>query len=145
MYIWHNRAPILHRPPTLSTNGSTPQSTSGASKTISKYVCRKPCTYLAPTLTLPPNRRKLDSTWPTSLGVPTGASKMNSEAMVCSEHHAPILRQDYHYLQTDRNELPLKLCYLVVSSGASKTIYEPIVRLAQTMHLPCTDTNTISK
>jgi hypothetical protein len=29
--------------------------------------------------------------------------------------------------------------------GAAKTISEPMVRLAQTMHLSCTDTNTISK
>jgi hypothetical protein len=32
-----------------------------------------------------------------------------------------------------------------VPSGASKTIYEPMVRLTQTEHLSCTDTNTISK
>jgi hypothetical protein len=30
------------------------------------YVWRKPCTYLAPKLTLPPKRPKRDSTWPTS-------------------------------------------------------------------------------
>jgi hypothetical protein len=30
------------------------------------YVRRKLCTYLAPTLTLNPNRKKWDSTWPTS-------------------------------------------------------------------------------
>ena len=30
------------------------------------YVWCKPCTYLAPTLTLSPNRPKWDSTWPTS-------------------------------------------------------------------------------
>jgi hypothetical protein len=29
--------------------------------------------------------------------------------------------------------------------GASKMITEPMLRLAQTMHLSCTDTNTISK
>jgi hypothetical protein len=33
----------------------------------------------------------------------------------------------------------------VIQSGASKTVSEPMVRLAQTMHLSCTDTNTISK
>jgi hypothetical protein len=32
-----------------------------------------------------------------------------------------------------------------VPSGASKTIFEPMVCLAQTIHLSCTDTNTISK
>jgi hypothetical protein len=29
--------------------------------------------------------------------------------------------------------------------GASKTIYEPMVRLTQTKHLSCTDANTVSK
>jgi hypothetical protein len=29
--------------------------------------------------------------------------------------------------------------------GASKTIYEPMVRLTQTEHLSCTDANTVSK
>jgi hypothetical protein len=43
---------------------------------------------------------------------------------------APILRQDYHYLQTDRNGLPLEPRQLGVSSGASKTIYDPMVYLA---------------
>jgi hypothetical protein len=32
-----------------------------------------------------------------------------------------------------------------VPSGASKTIYEPMLRLTQTEHLSCTDANTISK
>jgi hypothetical protein len=42
---------------------------SGASKTIFWiwwYVWRKPCTYLAPTLTLSPKRKKWGHTWPTS-------------------------------------------------------------------------------
>ena len=60
-------------------------------------------------------------------------------------NRAPILRQDWHYLQTDRNELPLEPCNLVLTLGASKTIYEPMECLAQTMHLSCTDTNTVSK
>jgi len=33
----------------------------------------------------------------------------------------------------------------MLAFGASKTIYEPMVRLAQTMHLSCTGTNTASK
>ena len=43
------------------------------------------------------------------------------------------------------NELPLEPHHLVLPSSASKTISEPMVRLAQTMHLSCTDTNTVSK
>jgi hypothetical protein len=60
-------------------------------------------------------------------------------------NRAPFLRQGYHYLQIDSNKLPLEPCHLAVSSGASKTISEPMVRSAQTMHLYCTDTNTVSK
>ena len=58
---------------------------------------------------------------------------------------APILCQDYHYLQMDRNELSLEPRHLGVSSGASKMISELMVRLAQTVHLSCIDTNTVSK
>ena len=56
----------------------------------------------------------------------------------------PILRQYYHYLQTDRNELSVEPRHLAVPLGASKTIPEPMVPLAQT-DLSCTDTNTVSK
>ena len=45
----------------------------------------------------------------------------------------------------DCNELPLEPHHLGVSSGASKTIFEPTVRLVQIMKLSCTDSNTISK
>jgi hypothetical protein len=41
--------------------------------------------------------------------------------------------------------LPLKPHHIIVPSGASKTITEPMVHLAQTVHLSCTDTNTVSK
>ena len=58
---------------------------------------------------------------------------------------APTLHQDYLYLQMDQNELPLEPRLLVVPSGVSKMIYQPTVRLAQTMHLSRTDTNTVSK
>jgi hypothetical protein len=60
-------------------------------------------------------------------------------------NHAPTMRQDYHYRQTDSNKLQLEPRQLGVSSGASKTVSEPIVRSAQTVHLYCTDTNTIYK
>jgi hypothetical protein len=60
-------------------------------------------------------------------------------------NRAPVLSQDQHYLWKDQNELPLEPHHRVVPSGASKMISEPRVRLAQTMHLSCTDTNTISK
>jgi hypothetical protein len=40
---------------------------------------------------------------------------------------------------------PVDLCYLGVLSCASQMISESIVCLAQTVHLSCNDTNTISK
>jgi hypothetical protein len=36
---------------------------------------------------------------------------------------APTLRQDWHYLQKDQNEIPLKPRHLVVPSSASKMIF----------------------
>jgi aminoglycoside N3'-acetyltransferase len=60
-------------------------------------------------------------------------------------NRAPILRKDYHYLQTDSNKLPLEPRHLGVSSDASKTISKPVVHSAQTVHLYCTDTNNVSK
>jgi hypothetical protein len=41
--------------------------------------------------------------------------------------------------------LPFDPRHTRVPSSASKTISEPMVHLAQTMHLSCTETNTISK
>ena len=43
------------------------------------------------------------------------------------------------------NEIPHDPRHLGVPLGASKTISEPMVRLAQTMHLSYINTNTISK
>jgi hypothetical protein len=106
----------------------------------------KPCTYLAPTLTLSPNRPKRDSTWPMS---PRSyiACIQNDFWACCTfgEKHAPILHQDLHYLQTDWIELPLEPRHHGVSLGASKTISKPMVCFLQTVHLSCTDTNTVSK
>jgi hypothetical protein len=45
----------------------------------------------------------------------------------------------------DRNELPFEPRHLGVPSGASKTLSEAMVHLAQTVHLPCTETNTVSE
>ena len=60
-------------------------------------------------------------------------------------NRALILREDEHYLQIDRIELPLEFRHLEVPLGASKLISEPMVRLVQTVHLSCTRTNTVSK
>jgi hypothetical protein len=53
-------------------------------------------------------------------------------------NRAPILREGEHYLQTDTNGLPLEPCHLGVPSSASKTIFEPMLRLEQTVHLSST-------
>ena len=42
-------------------------------------------------------------------------------------------------------ELSLERHHLGVPKGTSNMISEPMVRLVQTMHLSCIDTNTISK
>jgi hypothetical protein len=62
-----------------------------------------------------------------------------------AQNHAPSLHQDYYYLQIDRNEHPLETYHLRVLSGMLNIISEPTVRLAQTVHLSYTDTNTVSK
>jgi hypothetical protein len=43
------------------------------------------------------------------------------------------------------NRAPQNPRHLEVPSSASKTIYEPMVRLTQTEHLSCTDANNVSK
>jgi hypothetical protein len=43
------------------------------------------------------------------------------------------------------NRAPLDGRHLGVPSGASKTVYEPTVRLMQAVHLSCTDANIVSK
>jgi hypothetical protein len=110
------------------------------------YIWCKPCTYLAPTLTLSPNAPKWYSKWPTSPRSSIRCTQNDFRAYgTFGANCAPILHQDYYYLQTFRNELPLDPCHLGVPSGASKPISERMLCLAQTVHLSCTDTNTISK
>jgi hypothetical protein len=45
----------------------------------------------------------------------------------------------------DLNEIPHKPRHLGVPLGASKTIFEPLVRSAQTVHISCVKVSTISK
>jgi hypothetical protein len=45
----------------------------------------------------------------------------------------------------DRNKHTVEPHHLGVPSISSKMIPEPMVRLVQTVHLSCTDTNTVSK
>jgi hypothetical protein len=83
---------------------------------------------------------------PTSPGSSIGCVQNDFRACgTLRANRAPILHQDEHYLQTDQNEHPLEPRHLGVPSGGSKRIPKPMVPLAQTIHLYCTDTNIVSK
>jgi len=110
------------------------------------HVWRKPCTYLVSRLTLSPKWPKWASTWPTSTRTTIGCPQKDFQAYgTFGANRAPILCRDEHYIQTDSKSLPLDPRNLGVPSGASKTIFELIARSAQTLHLSCVDTNTVSK
>jgi hypothetical protein len=110
------------------------------------YVWRKPWTYHAPKLTLSPKGPKEDSTWQRSPRIPSGASKMVSEAMVRLVQTVDL---SCTYTNTiskrDRNVILNHPRHVGVPSGASKMICESMVRLAQTMHLSWIMISTISK
>jgi hypothetical protein len=107
---------------------------SGASKTLHR---RKYC--------LKTDRNEIPHD-PHHLGVPSGASNTISEPTVRSTQTVlPILHQELHYLQTDRTKLPLEPCHLGVPPSVSKMISMPMVCSVHTVHLSCTDTNTVSK
>jgi hypothetical protein len=55
------------------------------------------------------------------------------------------VHQGWYYLETDRSKLPLEPRHLGVPSSASKMISMPMVCSVQTVHLSCTDINTVSK
>jgi hypothetical protein len=139
---------------------------SGVPKAISKPVVdsSQPCTYLAPRLTLSPNRPKWATTSPTSprstIGcvqndfqansrfganrAPIGAETNTISKRIKTSFHL-ILRRDWHYLQIVWNDLPLDLRHLGVPYGVPNSISEPMVHLAQTWHLSCLKINTISE
>jgi hypothetical protein len=56
-------------------------------------------------------------------GVPSGASKMIYEPMVCLMQTMHLSCIDLHYLQTEQNEIPHDPCHLGVLSDASKMIF----------------------
>jgi hypothetical protein len=60
-------------------------------------------------------------------------------------NRAPTTHRNKHYLQKDQKEILHDPRHLGVPSGASKMIYEAMVRLLQTVDISCTETNTISK
>jgi hypothetical protein len=98
------------------------------------YVRCKPCIYLASRLVLSPNRPKWASTWASSPRSTIEHVQNDFRAYgTFDANRATISHQDWHCLQRDQNEHPLEPRHLGVPSGA------------QTVHLSCTNTNTISK
>ena len=92
------------------------------------------------------NGPKRDCTRPTSPRSSIGCVQNDFRANgTFAANRAHRLRQDYHFHQTDQNEMLVDPHHLGVPPGVSKTLYEPMVRLAQTVHLSCTNANTVSK
>jgi hypothetical protein len=108
------------------------------------YVWCKLCPYLALTLTLSPNGPKRDLTLPTS---PRGSIRYVQNNFwayrIFSANHATILQQDYHYLQMDRNELPLDPRQLRVPLVRPKWFLTLWYVWHKTVHLSCSDTDTV--
>jgi hypothetical protein len=107
------------------------------------YIRRKPCSYLAPTLTTSPNGLKWDSTWSMS---PRSFIRCVQNYFwaygTFDANHAPILHQISAISKWTKRSFQLSLVtYQGVSSGSSKMIYEPKVRLVQVMHLSCIQTD----
>jgi hypothetical protein len=121
---------------------------SGASKMIFETMVRLAQTihHLVSRLALSPNELSQASTWTSS---PWSTIRwVQNNFWACGTfgaNHATILHQVWHYLQSDWIELPLEPRHLGVPSGVSKMISVPTLCLAQTVHLSCTDTNTIFK
>jgi hypothetical protein len=107
-------------------------------------VRRKPCTYLALTLTLSPNGLKQASTLASTprSTIPCVRNDFWASGMF-GVNRAPIFHWHKHYLKMDWNELALGPRHLGELLGAFKMISERMVCLVQVGH--CTDTNTISK
>jgi hypothetical protein len=110
------------------------------------YIWHKPYTYLALTLELSPNRSKRDSTWPTS---PRSSIRcvqnefLNLWYVRCKlcTYLASRLALSPNGLNRASTWASLPWSNIV----ASKMISEPMVCLAQIVHLSCTNTNTVSK
>jgi hypothetical protein len=92
------------------------------------------------------NWTEQDSTWPTSPRSSIGSVQNDLWAYgTFGANRARISSQDWHCIQMDRNELLFEPCHLGVPSGASKTISEAMVHLAQTVHLSWIKISTVSK
>jgi hypothetical protein len=91
------------------------------------------------------NKLNQASTWASSPWSTIGCVQNDFWANgMFSTNCAPILNRHQHYLQMDQIEIPQDPCHLLVPSGVSKTISNPMVRSAQTVHLSCVKICTIS-
>jgi hypothetical protein len=109
------------------------------------YVRHKPCTYLASRLAISLNGLDRASTW--ALSPRSTIRCVQNDFWACGTfrtNRAPILHQDLQYLQTNWIKHPLEPHHLGVPSGASKMIFVPMVRSAQTLHISCIKISTIS-
>jgi hypothetical protein len=116
---------------------------SRASQTISKPMVHSAQTVhlSCVRLALSPNRPKRAST---SAMTPSSTNRCVQNGFR-GVGRLPILHQHKHHVQMDRNRIPHDTYHLVVPSGASKMIPEPMVRSAEIVHLSCVKISTISK
>jgi len=82
---------------------------------------------------------------PRHLGIPSGASSMISQPVVCLVPTKHLSCTDTNSLQTDQNEIPHDPRHLGVPSSASKMMSDAMVCSAQTLHLSCVKISNISK
>jgi hypothetical protein len=138
---WYQHGMDLNETPNEPHHLGVP---SASSKMISKpRVCfAKPWPYLATTLTPSPNGAKQDSPWPT---FHQARPKWILSPWYIRCKPCTYLAARLTLLQMEWNELPLEPRNIGVPSGASKTNSEPMVRLAQTIHLYCSNPNTVSE
>jgi hypothetical protein len=121
---------------------------SGASKTISDPVLHlaRIVHLSCANISIISNELNEASTWASSPRSTIGCVQNDFWAYdMFSTNHAPILNPHQHYLQIDQTTIPHDPHHLGLPSGASKTISEPVVRSAQTLHLSCVKISTISK
>jgi hypothetical protein len=155
-YIRHKRCTNLASRVALSPNGQN-QASTWASSTRSSIECVQNYFYasdmfganrapiFAPTLALCLNGLKRYSTWPTSLTSSIGSIQnyLWAYGSFYPIHAPSCVKISTIAKRTEQSST--RPSYLGVPSGASNTIYEPMVRLTQTEDLSCTDANTVSK
>jgi hypothetical protein len=98
------------------------------------YVWRKPCTYLAPTLTLSLNRPKWHSTRPTSPRSSVGSVQNDFWACVCSVQtmHLSCVK-----ITTLSRQTELSFCLSLITLGCHQVRPKWFLTLWYVWHKPC--------